>query len=246
MKIKVSIIIPTMTKDLITNCLDSIIKYTNLDGVEIIVVINGMNDSSLLCKEYEEYSKYIKFINYNNPLGAVIAYNNGIKAAQGDYILLMNDDCAILDSPKNYWLDELLKPFFDPKMAVTGAVRSEPNLAGNFFPWAKDKVNYGFIIFFCALISKNAFDEIGLLDETFQCGVDIDFCMRAKDKGYNIAQVPEEGKLQSNKSFNVGRFPIYHQGERTVHGYYGNNKWKEILKYDADILNDRYGIRNKE
>ncbi len=39
--INVSIVIPTMNLSLTKKCIESIIKYTNLDDKEIIIVANG-------------------------------------------------------------------------------------------------------------------------------------------------------------------------------------------------------------
>ena len=240
---RVSIVIPTMTYRWVKACIESIIKYTDMNDVEIVVVANGGDFTSGDVHSMFPWPN-VKLIWYIGPLGAVPAYNAGIKAATGDYIILMNDDCEVQISDKNYWLDELLKPFADPKMAVTGVFRMRPGLAGDELVFDEARKAYGFILFFCAVIPRRIFDEIGILDDVLECGVDVDFCMKCFDKGYKIAQVPEE-ELQFGGALAIGTFPFFHQGEGTVHDFYGE-RWDAILKKDAKILNERYGIKKQK
>ena len=244
---KISIVIPTMTYNLVKECVDSLIKNTNLDDIEIIVVANGADPKLKdLISDYISNDIPIKLIWYDIPLGAVIALNAGIMEAKGEYVLLFNDDCQILPyRDKDFWLESLLEPFSNPKMACTGPCKLTPILgeAGELQFSAEDS-EYGFIIFFCALIPRRIFDEIGLLDEELKCGVDIDFCMKLKRAGYLIEQVPNEeclGKLPDLSKF-VGDYPIYHKAEGTVHDYYGMEEWIKITKEDAKILEKRYSI----
>lgn len=244
--INVSIVIPTMNIDLTKKCVESVIKFTNLDNKEIIIVANGAD---------QKIKDYITNLNNNHipisckwfdkPLGAVIALNEGIKSSTGEFVLLLNDDCEVLESKKDHWVDELLKPFYDPKMGCTGPFRMTSNLGSNHLNLEKSDLEFGFIIFFCALIRRSLFDEIGLLDKNLRCGVDIDFCLKLKRNGYKIQQVPYNNSLDStDKKFCVGPYPIWHQAEATVHDFYGLDKWKEIIKEDQKILEERYSKKN--
>jgi GT2 family glycosyltransferase/cephalosporin hydroxylase len=249
---EISIVIPTMNIELTKKCVQSIINYTNLnnDDVEIIIVANGADPK---IQDYVSNLAIVHDINikclwFDEPLGAVIALNEGIKVAKGEFVLLLNDDCEILHSERNYWLIELLKPFKDSSIGCTGPFRMIPILgeAGQLSLSEEDAI-YGFILFFCAMIRKEMFTEIGLLDEQLKCGVDIDFCMKLKRKGYKIAQVPSEARLDTtNPTHYTGVYPIWHQAEATVHDYYGLPAWNRIMKADANILEKRYGTKNKK
>lgn len=229
-KVKISIVIPTMTLNLVVKCVESIYKYTDLNDIEIIIVANGAD------KELKEYilslnqKINIKVIWFDEPIGAVSAYNEGIKNSKGEYIILLNDDVEILPSDKNNWIDRLMSPFLkNPKMGCTGTSKSFPIIGSRKLKLKEEDFNYGFIIFYCALIKRKTFDEIGLLDENLKCGVDIDFCLKLKRKGYEIEEVNDNH-----------HFPIYHKAEETVHNYYGLEKWNEIIETDASILEKRY------
>jgi GT2 family glycosyltransferase/predicted O-methyltransferase YrrM len=242
---KTSIVIPTMTYTFTQKCVDSIIAHTSLDDLEIIIVANGAGTelwdyaNDLSGKGYP-----VSILWYPEPMGPVPALNAGIREAKGDFILLLNDDCAILPSPKDKWLNDLHEPFSDPKMMVTGPSMIRTHIMGHneLLFLSKEDIEYGFIIFFMALIRRQAFDEAGLLDETLLCGVDLDFCLKMRRKGYLIQQVPKDDQLWHNGgNLLIGTFPMWHQGEGTVHHHYGVDQWTKILKADAETLKVRYG-----
>lgn len=263
--IKVSIIIPTMTLDLVKKCIQSLLTYTDLNNTEVIIVVQ--------CPSKDKMERYTTFFseligtkigpNYNieqckgpfkvlwfdNPLGAVVSYNEGIKKAKGEYVLLLNDDCEILHSEKNYWLNTLLEPFEDnDKLACTGPFRMLPVMGQTEeISLSFEDASYGFILFFCAMIPRRILEEVNYLDESLKCGVDIDFCLKAKRLGYSIKQVPTEDRLDtSNPTHHTGVFPIWHQAEATVHDFYGVDEWHKLMQEDRDILEERYGTKLKK
>jgi GT2 family glycosyltransferase len=243
---KTSIVIPTMNFGFTQKCVDSILTYTSTDDLEIIIVANGAKQELWdYANNLSDQGLPIRILWYPEPLGPVPALNAGIKEAKGDFILLLNDDCAILEHPKDKWLNDLHEPFSDTKMMVTGPSRICTNIMGNneLLFLSPEDIEYGFLIFFMVLIRRQAFDEVGLLDEELHCGVDLDFCLKMKRMGYLIQQVPKDDKLWHNGgNLLIGSFPMWHQGEGTVHDHYGKDQWIKILKADAETLQARYGI----
>lgn len=223
---KYSIIIPTYNhcNDLLKPCLESIIKYTDLSTVEILIVANGCIDET---KDYvESLGKPFKLIWFDQALGYTKATNEGIKQANGEYIVLLNNDTEILPSNKNRWLEILENPFINiPKVGVTGPLSL----------YDKD-VNSNFILFWCAMIPKAIFNEIGILDEIFSPGYgeDIDFCMRCKEVGYEVI-CTDQTEFMNNT--NVGTFPIFHKNNKT---------FGEITNYSNEIvIRNRNTLRNR-
>ena len=88
-----SIIIPTYNhcSDLLRPCLESIVRCTS--DFDVIVVANGCTDET---KEYMlrvcNFDPRFKLIFVNEALGYTKATNLGIKAATGDFIILMNNN----------------------------------------------------------------------------------------------------------------------------------------------------------
>ncbi len=86
------IIVSYNTKDLMRSCLDSIAKWSEGSPWEIIVVDNGSIDGTV--EMLKKNSGITRILNKKN-LGFAKANNQGIKAAKGRYILLLNSDTEI-------------------------------------------------------------------------------------------------------------------------------------------------------
>jgi len=183
----------------------------------------------------------IKYHLSPSPMGYTKATNYGIKEARGQYIILLNNDTKLLVQNKNEWINILEKPFIEsPKCAISGPLKILEN-----------NINRNFIVFFCAMIKKDVFYKIGLLDEIFNPGgaEDCDFCIKAENCGFEIVQVPEEKCLTSDGGYVNGKFPIYHFGEGTMHDNYLMPNWNGTLTKNFKIISKRYGekkdIKNK-
>lgn len=241
MKPKYSVVVPSYghLEDCLKPCLESVKKNTDLENVEVIVVSNGST------KETAEYVDSLghpfKLLWYDEKIGFTRATNKGIEYAQGEYVILLNNDTVILDmAGKNGWINMLEAPFLaDEKMGISGPLSLHDDYA-----------DHDVIIFFCAMIKRKMFDIVGMLDEDFSPGggEDIDFCMKLVQAGYHQATVPySELRLDScddGEVTNVGGFPIYHKGEATFSKEewpdYGNriikeNGTKNMLKYNKHI-----------
>lgn len=230
-KPKINIIIPTynnLEKCLIP-CIDSILKYTSIDNVNFVVVANGCTDGT------HKYLTDIRipFIKFDNPLGFSKAVNAGINHDRtADYYIILNNDTFLLDQLQDTWVNILLDPFLkDESIGITGPIR-------NFSPEA----NHDFIIFFCVMISKKVIDTIGLLDESFGVGggEDTDYCIRAKRAGFKYVQVPKETLLHSGNGRMIGTFPIYHDGEATVHDKSLVPNYNQVYKENGEKLREMY------
>lgn len=202
---KYSIVIPTYNHcdDLLKPCIDSIVKYTDMTNVEVIIVANGCTDNT---REYVDSlpEDTFRIIWSDQPLGYTKATNLGIKIAQGEYVVLLNNDTLILESPQNFWLQLLEQPFVEKKTTgLTGPLQLFDRYA-----------NSNVLIFFCVMIKREVFEKIGLLDEIFTPGggEDIDFTVRANQAGYDAVCVTES---VFNGVTNVGNFPIWHKDNRT-------------------------------
>ncbi len=231
-----SIVIPTYSNSVgVFECLDSIIKHTDLSETEILVVANGAPEATgRIAETYREYP--VKLIWIPEACGYTHACNVGMEAAQGDYIVLLNDDVVILGSQ---WLPLLYEPFSDPRMAVTGPLLLNA-----------PETKRDFLVFFCVMISRAVMDEIGNLDEVFNPGYaeDCDYCHRAEDAGWKIQQVPSGQATLVDKGCEdlpqwkrdkmwTNNFPVYHDGNKT---FGADPKFAGLIKRNSAILAERY------
>jgi len=173
---KYSIVIPTYNncEQYLKPCIDSIIKYTNLKTVELVISANGCTDNTKIYLDYLQSAfdslglhNHLKVVWNDSALGYPKATNDGIKVATTDNIILLNNDTVFLEQHNNYWIDLLTKPFASPSCGISGV-----NLAHS------DCTNAIFAVFFCVMIRKKVFDDIGLLNEEYGIGSseDIEFC----------------------------------------------------------------------
>lgn len=231
-KKKYSIVIPTYNHcdDLLKPCLDSILEFTDIGDLEIIVVANGCVDNT---REYLSSSTLpMKVVWFDQGIGYTRATNEGIKVSTGEYVILLNNDTQFLGQVKNDWINRLVAPFEDPKMGVTGVLELFDESAESTF-----------LVFFCVMIKRTLFDEIGILDEIFSPGYgeDIDFCIRAIRAGYECKGV---NTVFYQDTLKCTTFPIWHKNNQTFGEIpeYGS----EIVVRNSKVLKQRYGKKMKK
>ena len=234
---KYSIVIPTYNHcdDFLKPCVESILQYSSLEDIEIIISANGCTDNT---RSYVNELKYtygskIKLVWSDEPLGYPKATNAGIKEASYDKIILLNNDTKLLNQSKDQWLQMLEAPFENSSCGISCVVTEYSSI-----------VNYHFAVFFCVMIDRKVFDTIGYLNEDFGTGSgeDIEFCVRALKSGFEILEVSEKTKL--NQKYYGGNFPIYHFGEGTVHDKDLVKEWDYIFVSNkfklAKLLNENW------
>ncbi len=158
------IIVSYNTKKIIKNCIDSVFKdkglsfnlnQTSTDATiptEIIIVDNASTDSSTtLLKKLP----LIKLIKNSKNIGYARANNQGIKKAQGNYILLLNPDTFILHSS----ISQSLNWFSShPEASACTAQLLNPDktiqASGGFFPNLANVITWSFGLDDLPLINK--------------------------------------------------------------------------------------------
>ena len=228
---KYSIVIPTYNncEKYLKPCIDSIIKYTDMTDVELVVSANGCTDNTF------EYLRYLKtaiphlVIAWDaDPLGYSKATNIGINFCTADKIILLNNDTVLLDQVKNYWVDVFDQAFNNPKCGISCIIKGMSEPAGR-----------DFAVFFCVMIHRKVFDKIGLLNEEYGVGggEDTEFCIEAEKAGFEVIEV-------LNKTWEgfqyVGGFPIYHKGEGTMHDPDLVQGWDNIFLRNSLKLAKKY------
>jgi hypothetical protein len=203
----VSIIIASFnTKALLKKCLASI-----KGGEEIIVVDNGSTDGSTQMVE-KEFPK-VKLIKNQKNLGFGAANNQGMKAAQGDYLLLLNSDTLIKDEAPLKMASFLAQ---NPQAGVVGCRLLNPNgtrqASAGPFPslkvtfvmlfwehWLKNLVRASFVkttevdwVMGAALmIRREVVKKAGLMDEgIFMYMDEVEWCYRIKKAGFKVFFYP--------------------------------------------------------
>ncbi len=205
----ISIIIPNWNgKKFLKVCLDSLKKQTFRD-FETIIVDNGSEDGSIeyLEKNYE----WVRIVALPENIGFAGGCNRGMEAAEGAWVLLMNNDTeADPDWLKHVALAIKEKPeysFFSTKILMfnqrdmldgTGDFMSRSLFVFRYGQFDIDKGQYddlGEIFSPCgasAVYKKAMLDDIGMLDEDFFAYLeDIELGFRAHLAGYKGWFIPD-------------------------------------------------------
>ena len=215
---KVSILIPNKdhTDDL-EKCLYSIWSKTEWDNFEVIVIENNSTDPATFAyyKDAEKRYEGLKVVTWPEKGFNFSAINNfGRKAAQGEYLLLLNNDVEVRNGD---WLTELLRQCAHPGgAAICGAMLYYPDetlqhagvvtglggYAGHSHKYKKaggsgylfraaTVQDFSAVTGACLLVRTSVWDEVKGLDEKFAVAFnDVDFCLRVRDKGYRIVWTP--------------------------------------------------------
>jgi len=204
---KIAIIICTYNQGkLLEVCLTSLKNKTNYKNYKVYLI-----DDSGTGKIGENIKKKFKWINIianKKNIGFSKSNNVGIKKAikeyNPDYILLLNDDCEIIEKD---WIKKIIEVGEeDKKIGILGCRIIYPdgslqNIGGKMEKWKiggvekfnEDKIiEVDHVMGACLMIKKEVIDKIGLLDEIYSPYLleDTDYCLRAKKKGWKIVSVP--------------------------------------------------------
>lgn len=200
----VSIVILTWNQlDYTQQCLQSIQRHTP-EPHEIIFVDNGSSDGTVvwLQTQVAEHNN-CRLIENRQNLGFAKGCNQGIEAARGEYILLLNNDVVVTQE----WLSGLLECLTSsPTVGIVGPMTN--NISGlqrvpqvgyqrleELQAYAADyrrryrhrRIPQRRIVGFCMLFRQELAARIGFLDEQFGSGnfEDDDYCIRAALAGYH-------------------------------------------------------------
>lgn len=204
-----SIIIPVFNNLALTRqCLESIWENTDVP-YEIIVVDNGSNDGTRDYLHRLEAEGLVRVIANHTNLGFAPACNQGAQAAQGEYLVFLNNDTTVQPG----WLEELAACarkdekigavgarllYADDTIQHAGVAFNENKLVYHIYkhydrdhPAVNKERDFQAVTAACALIKKDLFFAVGAFDEGFHNGFeDVDLCFKLRDRGYKVVYNP--------------------------------------------------------
>jgi GT2 family glycosyltransferase len=218
----VSIVIPSAGKMvetdeglncLLETCIDSVQQKSHYRHFEIVVVDGYDIPEAVLSR----LKPKIQLVRDNHPFNYSRRINLGVAKAQGDVIILLNDDTAVL-SPD--WIESMLELaqqeeigavgarllFPDGKIQHTGVVILQDPLrylspTHVFYGYDDNHPGYGFsnvanynylaVTGACLMMRKQVFEALGGLPEDFPLNYnDVDLCLKAHQAGYRNVVTP--------------------------------------------------------
>ena len=213
----VSIIIPTKNKqDYLEKCIESIVELSEYKNFEIILIDNNSNEKGFfnLVEKYKN-QKTFKFIYVRDEkmFNFSRLMNLGRKYANGEYLILLNNDTQVV-SPD--WINGLMEHAQRPEIGVVGCkllfdddtiqhagvviglggVASHAFMGDyvdepGYFHYKKLLNNYSALTAACIMIRTSVYDEVNGFNEDFVVEYnDVDFCLKVVEKGYRNLYVP--------------------------------------------------------
>jgi len=194
-------------------CLDSLDEHTRAPW-RLIVVDNGSSDGTgeYLAERAAEWDHMTVITNDENA-GFTLAVNQGMEAADGRYVVLLNNDTTVTPG----WLTGLVMlaesddriGLVGPKILhpETGQIRTIGGLVFHMGgkvspppgqdqdaddPRFAEPFECQYVEGSCMLVKRAVIDEIGVLDEVFAPAYyeDTDYCFRAREAGFRIVYSP--------------------------------------------------------
>lgn len=238
----VTVIIPNYNgRKYIHECLDSL-RLQNFKDFKIIVVDNASTDGSVevIEEDYEE----VTLIKNDENYGFSQAINKGIKVAETEFVILLNNDAMC----EYNFIEELVKGIQKSDQIFSCAARmiqyndrKKLDNTGDYytvFGWAyqrgqdesiKKYKKAGRVFSACAgaaIYRRELFDEIGYFDEQhFAYLEDVDLGFRANIVGYKNYYLPKAvvyhiGSASSGERYNP--FKVKLAARNSVYLYYKN------------------------
>lgn len=213
----VSIVIPTRgTGDLVgddervfvVDAVRSIIERTRYRNFEIVIVADEPTPQSVVDELESLASNQLKFVRWSAPFNFSEKMNLGAAVAQGQLLLMLNDDIEVASAD---WLGEMVVLLQRTEFAATGALLFFEDLslqhAGHLYRGGAGHVGFGKpltprdpntylhldrevsgVTGACMLLPKDTFAEVGGFSVRFPGNYnDVDLCLKIRAAGGRIA-----------------------------------------------------------
>jgi len=193
--------------ELTLTCLQSLL-LDNLDNIEIVVVDNNSTDKT---SDILKTVQNITYVRNTENLGFVKAVNQGAQIAQGEYLLLLNNDTIVVPGAMRRLLNVL--KFNENAGAVGGRIinlNGKLQEAGNYIFSDGGCNGYGrgsspydpeymFMreVDYCSgaflMTSAKLFSDMGGFDEEYSPAYyeETDYCVRLRKSGKSVIYVPD-------------------------------------------------------
>ena len=208
---KISIVIPNKdhVEDL-RRCVTSIFEKSTWENYEIIVVENN-SETREIFSYYDELrnNPRIKIVTWEGTFNYSAVNNFGVAAAEGDYILLLNNDTQVITVN---WMEELLMYAQRPDVGAVGGklyygdktiqhagvgIGLGAHRTAGHVHYRQKRENLGYmgrpcyaqdmtaVTGACLMVKKSLYEQAGGLDESFAISLnDVDFCLKLRKAGY--------------------------------------------------------------
>lgn len=268
----VSIVIPFKDKpELLDSCLNSILERSSYQNFEVVGVSNNSEQDLTFARmeHFKEADKRIRFVEKNVPFNFSAICNYGVEQANGEYIILLNNDIEIINPD---WIERMLEHaqrseigavggkllYPDGRIQHAGVVAGMVGAAGHPHKFFPDQhigyhgrlhmvYNVSAVTGAMMMMRTEKFKEAGGLDEDNLAVAynDIDLCLKLMDKGYINLFTPH-AKATHHESISRGYEDTDEKVQRLLkeQGYF-LEKWADFLEAGDPYYNPNLSLKNE-
>jgi GT2 family glycosyltransferase len=226
-------------------CINRILRNTAYPNYELLIVDNNSIDGTVEWLRSLQNDK-LKIIFNSENKGFAGGNNDGLRIADGDYVVLLNNDTI----PTRGWLSSLVKHAENNENiamvgAVTNSIGNEAFIAANYnslfsldvfaYEHTRSKMNEQFrnpqmLAMFCTLIRKKVIEKCGLLDERYGLGFfeDDDYCYNVIKNGYEIT-IAEDSYVHHFQSMSFSKL--------------ASEKYKKLIATNQKLYEEKWGVK---
>jgi len=215
---RLSVVVPTHdTRDITLRCLAALEPWA-ADGAEVVLVDDGSGDGT--AEAVRARFPATRVLVSAEARGFTVSANEGLGAARGDLLLLLNSDTEV----EARTLPRLFAAFdSDPRLGAAGAVLLNPDGSSQWsggpqptLPWlflltsglgsalgrlpgyrrlrpldAETRPRVDWVTGAAMAIRRGAWEAVGPMDTGHRFyAQDLDFCLRLRDAGWHVAIAP--------------------------------------------------------
>ncbi|MDE7016288.1 MAG: glycosyltransferase family 2 protein [Lachnospiraceae bacterium] len=266
---KISIVIPNKDhyEDL-KRCVTSIIDRSSYDNYEIIIVENGSKTQEIF-QYYDQLRQNpkIRVLTYEDEFNYSRINNLGVSAAEGSYVVLLNNDTQVITLN---WMEELLmyaqredvgavgaKLYYEDKTiqhaGVVIGLGAHRTAGHTHYRVSSNNLGYmgrlcyaqdvSAVTGACLMVKKEIYEKIGGLDEDFAVSLnDVDFCLRIREAGYLNVFTPF-AELYHFESISRGLDDKGAKAERyNQESERFRKKWRNLLEMGDPYYNPNFSL----
>jgi GT2 family glycosyltransferase len=254
----VSAIVPsTGDPRLLDGCIRSMLDHTDYPSLNVVVVVSESQRDEPRQRRYLahlEAERRVRLCTYaKRPFNYAWAVNLGAAEADGELLLLLNDDIEALTDD---WLEAMVGHVLQDGVGGTGAMllyddetiqhagmllgegdakhlyRGRPAGIAGYVNRARLSRGVSAVTGACMLVHREVFEELGGMDEELEVAYnDVDFCLRLRHAGWRIVFVPD-AVLYHRESASFGSLTIGRENEFEAERSLMRTRWGPELDVD--------------
>jgi GT2 family glycosyltransferase len=226
-------------------CLESVLLNSADADAEVIVVDNGASDGTrLYLTALAERDSRVRVLRNAENRGFGPAVNQGLGAATGDVLVVLNNDAVVPPA----WLSRLTAHLDRSEVGLVGPTTNRcGNEAEVDAPYrtygemlqvaarrAADHAGVAFDIqvatLFCAAMRRDVYERVGSLDERFEVGLfeDDDYSERVRAAGYRV--------VCAEDAF------VHHFGEASFGELVPTGRYGELFRANKTRFEDKWAV----